>query len=1225
MLLLLVVAGLTYRYWMGAALRPVASRFGVHFEKYERLEDGRFALSGIVRSNALFDLRISRVEGFFPDVWYSKIKKPGTNSTTPFVLINGWKLVVHTNQLQGTGTPASATNRTAYDWFKLAEGYLNQVKQWLPSATLLNGSVDYGGKIFSFAQITWKENNLDASGIWPVTFVPFELKARLGNGKPYQIYYTMPPLDLGVKLQFWETNSLLALKLSGSYKQTTISGNAELPRDSNLPLRATLSAPEFHLPAKYLKLQGYNEFTGSLLAKWRTNQFTVDLKGHADPFGGTQLPPADIQLTAKGDTNRFTVEKALSTAPGIELSISEPFEADYKGELLSENCIVSLNVDLDKLPWLKLKGHVEGKITLQRGNKFPVAQFQVHGADLAGYKVEVQQANLSGTLDWPRLQSIQARFVFPTNAFLTLTGGVDLATRELSPSAVEWSGKFGAALLPAGIDYGSSSGRIRVSGPVTNLHHSAEIQLRNLQTSQTRPMNLLATWEGQQLDLDQFQFRAAAGPALLSARGGGNLRNGKTNFIFRELTLGKGDQTYLSLAQPFQLSVSGGQYSNQVLRLIELKPLIWRGEGKQLSIAGNFAWPKQGQIDFAATNINPELFQYFVQRSLRGLELPRFSGNFHWDESPLYGSLRGALSFDQQILNRVFAQATLELDQSGLSLSDFEVQNTNGVIARAHGFLPVSIRPADPANRVRLSGKDTIDFKAESAPGQVFWDRLTNYTNLQLTNAAIALELHGSITNPTGSLNFTAASLKPLNIERPVPPLGAVQVIVALNEQRLTLTRASVEVASQPINVSGQVQLGSNFWSLSRSEILPYFETNAAFNIRAPEIKVAPLAPYISRFLAPSGIVKIDAGYGPGRNLSGGLSIVDVETRPIPKIGVIQNIGAQIKLQGQMIHLADLQGLIGGEALRMAGDVNIASSNLNRGYPLVNLTIQGNNIPLARNPDIILRSDLDLTVRNGTNMIPVIAGAAHLRDSFLLRDIQTLAPGRVTKPSRRPPYFSIEQEPVDNWLLNVRVRGDNFLRVRSPFFQGQVSLAMNVSGTMREPLAVGEATISSGRIIFPFAPLEVKQAIVSLTSEDPYRPRIFAIATGRVFGYDIRMQAEGPADEPNIQFSSVPALTSEQIVLMLTTGQIPRSDFGFTNQEKASKLAFFLGKSLLSKLNPGKPAQERLVIRSGEDISEQGRQTYSVEYKLNDRWSLIGEYDRFGALNADVKWKLFSK
>ena len=184
---------------------------------------------------------------------------------------------------------------------------------------------------------------------------------------------------------------------------------------------------------------------------------------------------------------------------------------------------------------------------------------------------------------------------------------------------------------------------------------------------------------------------------------------------------------------------------------------------------------------------------------------------------------------------------------------------------------------------------------------------------------------------------------------------------------------------------------------------------------------------------------------------------------------------------------------------------------------------------------------------------------------------------------------------------------------------------MQINGTLMEPVALGEASITSGKIIFPFAPLEVKQAIVSLSADDPYRPTVFAIATGRAFGFDIRMQAEGPADRLVIQFSSVPSLTSEQIILMLTTGQIPRSDFGFSNQEKASKLAFFVGKSVLAKLSPGKAGEEKFVIRSGENITEQGRQTYSLEYKINDTWSLIGEYDRFGALNADVKWKLFSK
>ena len=50
-----------------------------------------------------------------------------------------------------------------------------------------------------------------------------------------------------------------------------------------------------------------------------------------------------------------------------------------------------------------------------------------------------------------------------------------------------------------------------------------------------------------------------------------------------------------------------------------------------------------------------------------------------------------------------------------------------------------------------------------------------------------------------------------------------------------------------------------------------------------------------------------------------------------------------------------------------------------------------------------------------------------------------------------------------------------------------------------------------------------------------------------------------------------------------------------------------------------------MTIRSGEDVTEQGKQTYEVEYKINDRWSLVGEYNRFGDLNANVKWRVFSK
>jgi translocation and assembly module TamB len=199
------------------------------------------------------------------------------------------------------------------------------------------------------------------------------------------------------------------------------------------------------------------------------------------------------------------------------------------------------------------------------------------------------------------------------------------------------------------------------------------------------------------------------------------------------------------------------------------------------------------------------------------------------------------------------------------------------------------------------------------------------------------------------------------------------------------------------------------------------------------------------------------------------------------------------------------------------------------------------------------------------------------------------------------------------------------MKVRSPFFQGEVSSDFKVTGTLREPLALGDARINSGFIQFPFANLEVKQGLVTLASENPYLPTVFVTAGARAFGYELKMQVNGPADVPAIEFSSTPPLTSEEIVLMLTAGQLPRHELTFSTQQKAGTLALFLGKSLWAKFGSDEPGAERLTVRSGEDISDQGRQTYAVEYRLSKNWSLVGEYDRFSALNAGFKWRLYSR
>jgi len=160
---------------------------------------------------------------------------------------------------------------------------------------------------------------------------------------------------------------------------------------------------------------------------------------------------------------------------------------------------------------------------------------------------------------------------------------------------------------------------------------------------------------------------------------------------------------------------------------------------------------------------------------------------------------------------------------------------------------------------------------------------------------------------------------------------------------------------------------------------------------------------------------------------------------------------------------------------------------------------------------------------------------------------------------------------------------------------------------------------------FPFASLKVQQGFVTLSSQDPYRPQVLVTAAAKQYGYDIKLDVSGPADAPVLQFTSTPPLSSEQILLMVTAGELPREERSLSTQQRAQTLALFVGRDLLAKLGFGDDKEQRLTIHSGEQLSEQGRPTYNVEYGLTDRWSLVGEYDRFNAYNAGFKWRIYSK
>ena len=326
-------------------------------------------------------------------------------------------------------------------------------------------------------------------------------------------------------------------------------------------------------------------------------------------------------------------------------------------------------------------------------------------------------------------------------------------------------------------------------------------------------------------------------------------------------------------------------------------------------------------------------------------------------------------------------------------------------------------------------------------------------------------------------------------------------------------------------------------------------------------------------------------------------------------------------LDGRTVKIGKLQAKAGGQPVALTGS---ATQGGKHGWKL-DFGLKGQNLPLVRQTGFLVRGDVDLHAKSGDDGVTQITGRTVLRDSLFLTDVRSFIPrgGVRSSPLRRPPYFSVTTEPFAAWRLNVAVEGQRFLRLRTPVFSGLASARFRLQGTLAEPIAIGEALIDEGQVTLPFATLQVQQGSVSLREGDPFDLRVSLLAASRRLGYDLRMEMTGSASEPNVVFSSSPPLDSEQVLRLVMAGEAPQQEVTYSGQQRAMRLGTYLGQSLAGQLGGDSSRAERFSLTVGERVSREGRETYSLEVPLDDRWSVVGEYDEFDDYNVGVKWRAF--
>jgi translocation and assembly module TamB len=273
---------------------------------------------------------------------------------------------------------------------------------------------------------------------------------------------------------------------------------------------------------------------------------------------------------------------------------------------------------------------------------------------------------------------------------------------------------------------------------------------------------------------------------------------------------------------------------------------------------------------------------------------------------------------------------------------------------------------------------------------------------------------------------------------------------------------------------------------------------------------------------------------------------------------------------------------------------------------------------------LLLRGDLDLKLVSTDHGGAKITGKVNLRESLFSTDVRDLVPKGGVDTATRPPFFSVDQAPFSAWQLDIDLGGERFLRLRTPVFNGVASMHFHLANTLGEPRATGEAVINEGQIMLPFTTFAIQQGSVQLTEANPYEPVLFVTGASRLYGYDLRMEISGKASAPVVMFSSSPPLESNQVLVMVMAGEVPNSEVTYTSGQRAARFGAFIGGNLVSSVSGNSDAAGRLSISSGENVTTAGRETYTIEYRLNPRWSLVGEYDEFDCYNAGVKWRVLT-
>jgi len=1211
--------------WFPWVLKPLLGRYGISYRNCQRQGYFEFVLTDVKADWSDLRLHVARVQVLQPLAWAWCTLARQTNSQ-PLLSVANLELSIMT----GHSTETNSASGSSGQVLQAAAETFDELRLLLPSATITNATVSLDSNVYFLPAVIWSQGRLETAVVLPHSNDVIRGELNCHHSK-LGVALRSERFQAAIEGEFQPADGAWLWVGQLHWRSNLLAQTARFQTNSWWPVEAKCVGTNFILPTELLRLRGYHDSTGSVVVDVVSNRFKVQASGKATPtsvYARQGFPPADFAIGLQGDSRAVELTRFQLNAPWVNAALSQSVGLTWSGELLAAPAEFRVTADLGQFPGTKLAGAFTGQVTIHpHGAKPPVARFDLSGSNVHFQRLDVSQLNVAGAFAFPKLEVATAKVEFVDGSTFAASGHYDFEARALAEGQWRFSGDL-PKLFVTNLNYQQLEISGRLGGSITNLAHDGKASLEGLDLTGLNPIDAELAWRGHQLEINPFEISFTARQSTCSLAGSLGFRDvagRELGAILTNVTFVRAGQTLLAMPQPCDLEFEIGETNGAAHWRLELSGLQLLGGEREVDLAGKITWPQQGDLALAATNLAASEFSDFFARSLPTVVLPDVLLQAHWTNGPLNADFgcTAMVSNDQE--HFLTLRSDISMGEQ-VRIRKFILQSDYTPAVTITGSVPVQIclGQAEPLLKWQAAEAIAIDGSWHNRAGDSLNVPLGDYGRIEVSQPQFDFKVTGTPEAPSASAHLAASRLAWQTESTNAASLPTVETL----DLRVGITPEQVDLEQLTATLEGQQLQARGVWPMDRTNWLQLWVerktpdwSQACGHLELTNAELSVVSRYIPRLLSPEGRLSASLDLMPGKSIGGFLSLTNAATRPVGQLAALRDISANVRLHASRAELETFRGKLGGQPVTADGFV----SGIDSGKLSYELNLQGTDMPLARSLDLLLRGDFDVHLSATNNAEPTVSGVVALHDGLYLQHATGLVWSGPKRPELRPPYFSVTNEALADWKLDLILTGDRFLRVRTPVFNGLVSANMQLRGPLREPVLTGDLRVNSGRLDFPFGSLDVTEGFASFSGDDPRGPELRLMAAGRNYRYEVRMEVRGPANDAGVSLSSTPPLNSEEILLMLTAGELPQSDYVYSTRDRAGRLATFLGQDLLSRYLGSSPSEDRLIIRSGESISQEGRLTYSVEYRLTDRWSVVGEYDEYNAFNTDLKWKIFAR